>query len=148
MNRILQLAAHREQSLTRKRRQGMTLVEILIVVAILGSLMALVAVNVAGSFEESRVATTTIKIQKVQEALNMYAVKHKGKFPTTSEGLEAAAKYFANGKVPQDEWGNDFQYFSPGTHGDNKVEIISLGADGKEGGEDNDADIQSWDLGN
>ncbi len=145
MTFLIRLFAARERSLTRSR-QGMTLVEILIVVAILGSLMAIVAVNVAGQFEEARVETTKLKILKVQDALNMYAAKHKGKFPTTSEGLEAAAKYFADGKVPTDEWENNFQYFSPGTHGDNKYEIISLGADGKEGGDDNDADVQSWNL--
>jgi len=150
MNRILTLAAAREQSLTRKSgrsRAGMTLIEILIVIAILGSLMALVAVNVAGSFEEANVGTTELQIKKIEEGLGMYAAKHKGKYPTTSEGLEAAAKYMgATGEVPVDSWGNAFQYFSPGTNGDHKYEIISLGGDGKEGGDDTDADIKSWDL--
>ena len=148
MTRILKLAAAREQSLTRKSRGGMTLVEILIVIAILGSLMALVAVNVAGSFEEANVGTTELQIKKIEEGLGMYAAKHKGKYPTTSEGLEAAAKYMgATGEVPVDSWGNAFQYFSPGTNGDHKYEIVSLGGDGKEGGDDTDADIKSWEIG-
>ncbi len=133
-------------SLVRSRRKGMTLVEILIVIAILGSLMALVAVNVAASFEEANVETTKLQIQKIETALGMYAAKHKGKYPTTSEGLEAAAKYFPDGSVPVDPWDNNFQYFSPGTHSDAKYEIISLGADGKEGGDDNDAEINSWEI--
>ncbi len=125
-------------------RQGMTLVEILIVIAILGSLMALVAVNVAGRFEEANVDTTKLTIQKIESELGIYAARHKGKYPTTSEGLEAAYK---GDKIPVDAWGQDFQYFSPGTHGDNAYEIISLGGDGKEGGDDTDADINSWELG-
>jgi general secretion pathway protein G len=151
MNRILTLAAAREQSLTRRGpltgRAGMTLIEILIVIAILGSLMALVAVNVAGSFEEANVGTTELQIKKIEEGLGMYAAKHKGKYPSTSDGLEAAAKYMGvKGEVPMDSWGNAFQYFSPGTNGDHKYEIVSLGGDGKEGGDDTDADIKSWEL--
>ncbi len=146
MQRILDLLAQRDTRPLHRRREGMTLVEILIVVAILGSVMAIVAVNVAARFEEAKVGETKLIIHKVQEALNMYAAKHKGNFPPTSEGLEAIAKYTNNGKVPKDAWEQDFQYFSPGTNGDNRFEIISLGADGREGGEDNDADIQSWNM--
>ena len=88
-----------------------------------------------------------LQIKKIEEGLGMYAAKHKGKYPTTSEGLEAAAKYMGStGEVPMDAWGNAFQYFSPGTNGDHKYEIISLGGDGKEGGDDTDADIKSWEL--
>ena len=77
----------------------------------------------------------------------MYAAKHKGKFPTTSEGLSSASKYFAEGKVPTDAWGNEFLYFSPGTRGSNQYEIISLGKDGNEGGSEASADINSWESG-
>ena len=55
-------------------------------------------------------------------------------------------KYFPNEEVPQDSFGQDFLYFSPGTHGNHPYEVISLGKDGKEGGEESNADIESWDL--
>lgn len=126
---------------------GLTLIEIMVVIAILGLLMTVVAVNVAGSLNDGYVETTKIQMGNLEKGLQMYAVKNRGKYPTTSEGLEAAAKYFKDNKVPVDAWGNEFQYYSPGTNSDSPYEIISLGADGSEGGDDYDADIKSWELG-
>ena len=131
-----------------RRDAGLTLIEIMVVIAILGLLMTVVAVNVAGSLQEGYVDTTKLQMEKIKGNLQMYAVKNKGKYPTTSEGLDAAAKYFPDNKVPTDAWGNEFQYYSPGTNSDEPFELISLGRDGSEGGEDYDADIKSWDLGN
>ena len=81
-----------------------------------------------------------------KRGLIAYSAKHKGKYPKTSEGLEAASKYFQNNQAPTDAWGNAFQYYSPGTQSDNAYEIISLGKDGQEGGDGANADIKSWDL--
>lgn len=128
-------------------RAGLTLVEIMVVIAILGTLMAIVGVNVVNQMQEANVETTKLQISQIQQNLAMYAAKHKGKFPSTSQGLDPIAKYFSDGQVPVDAWGNPFQYYSPGTHGDNDYEIISLGRDGEEGGEDYDADIESWSMG-
>lgn len=125
---------------------GLTLVEIMVVIAILGILMTVVAVNLMGSLNEGYVETTKLQMSKIEQGLQMYAVKNRGKYPTTSEGLEAAAKYFKDNSVPTDAWGNEFQYYSPGTNSDKDYELISLGADGQEGGEDYDADIKSWEL--
>lgn len=130
----------------RRARAGMSLVEIMVVIAIIGILMTVVAVNVSARFADANVQTTKIQINQIEQQLTMYSTKHKGKYPSTSEGLGAMKKYFPNEEVPQDSFGNDFLYFSPGTHGDHPYEIISLGADGKEGGEDANADIESWDL--
>jgi general secretion pathway protein G len=127
-------------------RKGMSLVEIMVVIAIIGVLMTVIAVNVLGYLDSANHDATKIQIKKIEEALTVYAAKHKGKFPGTSEGLEAAKKYFPNSEVPTDAWGNGLLYFSPGTHGDHQYEIISLGKDGKEGGDDANADIQSWDM--
>ena len=132
---------------SRRSRAGLTLVEIMVVIAILGTLMAVVAVNVVGRMQDANVETTKLQIKQIEQNLAIYAAKHKGKFPTTSQGLEAASKYFPDNKVPTDAWGNDFQYYSPGTHGESDYEIISLGRDGAEGGEDYDADIESWMIG-
>lgn len=133
--------------LSRRRRSGMSLVEIMIVIAIIGILTSVVAVNVFQSKAEADIDLTKLQIKKIEENLLMYSLKHHGKFPSTSEGLEAAKKYFPGEKVPVDAWGEAFTYLAPGTHGNNPYEIISKGADRKEGGEENNADIYSWDMG-
>lgn len=131
----------------RARRAGMTLMEIMIVIAILGVLMSVLAVGLMGTKTDADRQTTAIQIKKLQEGLMMYSLKHKNRYPSTSEGLAAAAKYFNDEqKVPTDAWGNEYLYFSPGTHGDHPFEIISLGPDGKEGGDGDNADIVSWAL--
>ena len=137
----LRLASLRAASASRK---GMSLVEIMVVIAIIGVLMTVIAVNVLGFLDDANADATKIQIKKMEESLTVYAAKHKGKFPTTGEGLAAVKKYLPDGEVPTDSWGNAYLYFSPGTHGDHGFEIISLGKDGKEGGTDADADITSY----
>ena len=75
----------------------------------------------------------------------LYAAKKKGRYPSTSDGLEAAAKYFPKNRVPTDAWGSEFQYFSPASNCDNPFELISYGKDGSQGGEDANADLSSCD---
>ena len=84
--------------------------------------------------------------KQIEQSLQMYALKNKGKYPSTADGLGAAKKFFKGNKVPTDPWGNEFKYFAPGTHSDAKYELISLGSDGREGGDDHAADIKSWEL--
>ena len=116
-------------------RKGMSLVEIMVVIAIIGVLMTVIAVNVLGFLGDANQDATKIQIRKIDEALTVYAAKHQGKYPSTADGLAAAKKYFTDNAVPTDAWGNELLYFSPGTHGDHPYEILSLGRDGKEGGE-------------
>ena len=125
-------------------RKGMTLVEIMVVIAIIGVLMTVIAVNVVGFLDDANVDATKIQIKKIEEALITYAARSRGHFPSSADGLGAAAKYFSNNEVPVDAWGNAFQYSSPGNRGDHPYEIVSLGKDGKDGGEGPNADIQSW----
>ncbi|MCB9742760.1 MAG: type II secretion system major pseudopilin GspG [Alphaproteobacteria bacterium] len=127
-------------------QRGMTLVEIMVVIAILGTLMSVIAFGAIGALDDGNIETTKIQMKQIESALQLYAAKNKGKFPTTSEGLEAAKKHFPDGSVPKDSWGNSFLYFSPGSNSSAPYEIISLGKDGVEGGEDANADIQSWTL--
>jgi general secretion pathway protein G len=136
----------RHSSLLLKSRRGLTLIEIMVVLALLGVLMTVVAVNVMGAFDSGSAQAAGIQMKSIENTLNMYALKNKGKYPTTSEGLDKVAKLLPNNKVPLDPWGNNYQYFSPATHSDNKFELISYGADGKEGGEEDNADIKSWEL--
>ena len=131
----------RLQTAALASRKGMSLVEIMVVIAIIGILMTVVAVNVVGYLDEANVSTTKIQIKNMESALTTYAAKHRGKYPSTGDGLAAAKKFFPNNDVPTDAWGNTFQYRSPGSSA--PYEVISLGKDGKEGGEEANADINS-----
>jgi general secretion pathway protein G len=134
----------RKSVLSRRRRGGMSLVEIMVVIAIIGGLMTVIAVNVIDRLDQANQQQTAIQIKKIEEVLTISAASHHGKFPTTSEGLDSIKSKFPNGEVPKDAWQNAFQYFSPGTHGQHDYEIISLGKDGKEGGDGYNSDINSW----
>lgn len=134
------------RTLLRKGRQGLTLVEIMVVIAILGVLMAVLGGSLLGALDDANVDATKLTMGKIDQALQIYAAKNRGKYPSTSQGLEAAARYMPDESVPTDAWGNDFQYASPGTNSSAPYELVSLGKDGESGGEDVDADIQSWNL--
>ena len=122
----------------------MSLVEIMIVISIIGVLMTVIAVNVTGYLDDANQAATRISMNNIDKALIAYSAKHKGRYPTTAEGLDAAKKYFPQNEVPTDAWQNAFRYISPRTSGQQDYGIVSLGKDGQEGGEDANADIQSW----
>ncbi len=140
-----------------RSQAGMTLIEIMVVVAIIGSIAALVTVNVLSYLDESKVETTKIQMKNVEGALDQYKRRH-GSYPTTEQGLSALVEKPTVGKVPdnyppdgylkavpKDGWGNDFVYVSPGSAG-HKIEIISYGGDGQEGGEGFDADIANYEV--
>ena len=121
-------------------RRGLTLVEIMVVIAILGLLMSVIAFNVVASADEADVEACKLQIGQIERNLALYETS-SGSYPTTAEGLEAAARYFVNEQVPQDPWGNDYQYTSDGT----TYEIVSLGKGGEPGGEEAQTDISSND---
>ncbi len=138
-----------------RSQAGMTLVEIMVVITILGILMTIVGVAALNRLEEAKVDTTMVQIGNIEGALTQYKVNY-GKYPTTGEGLEALINppadkhgrthesYLDSDTVPVDAWGNPFLYTSPGSSRD--YEIVSLGNDGVEGGEKKDADIKSWEI--
>jgi len=130
----------------RRARAGMTLVEIMVAITILVSIMSLLAYNVLARLDDAKVEETRIRISQVEQGLQLYAIKNKGKYPSSSDGLEAASRYMPDSQVPTDAWGNTFEYTSPGTNGDNDYEIVSLGRDGKEGGDEVDADVTSYET--
>lgn len=136
----------------------MTLIEIMVVVAIIGAIAGLVTVNVMSFLGESRVETTKITIKNVEGALEQYKRKHSV-YPSTEQGLQALVEKPSTGKVPdnypsggymkdvpKDAWGEDLIYTSPGTAG-HPYEIISLGEDKSEGGEELAADIKNYEIG-
>lgn len=138
-----------------KKQSGFTLIEIMVVLAILAGLVAMVAPNIIGEAGAARVKTAKAEIANIGQALDMYKLDNFS-YPSTSQGLEALVnkpsgtpepKNYKSGgymkKLPTDPWGNAYLYLSESR---NKYEIISFGADGEEGGEDDAADISSNDL--
>ena len=135
-----------------KRNLGFTLVELLVVLAILGLLVGLVGPQVMKALGSSKTKTARIQIENLAGVLDIYRLD-VGRYPTTSEGLQALVEkpsgadnwngpYLKKSKVPDDPWGYPYQYRSPGEHG--AFDLWSLGADNREGGEGEDQDILGW----
>jgi len=137
---------------TRKRKnQGFTLIEVLIVMVILGLLAALVGPRMFGKVGKSKQKAAKAQISLFETALDTYKLD-TGKFPSSAEGLQAlrvkpdgAERWdgpYLPKDIPLDPWGHVYDYRSPGEHGD--YDIISYGADGVSGGEDENEDIVNW----
>lgn len=131
---------------------GFTLLELLVVLAILGALAGLVGPQVMKHLGESKSKTARVQIEDLAAAMDMYRLD-TGRYPTTEQGLEALVEqpgdaknwngpYLRKNKIPKDPWNNDYHYASPGEHG--KFDIYSLGLDEQQGGEGEDQDIASW----
>lgn len=138
--------------------QGFTLIEIMVVIVILGILAGLIVPRIMGRPEEAKQLKAEIQIESLETALKLYKLDN-GMYPTTEQGLTALVDapdtepipknfrnggYLEKGKVPKDPWGNEFVYLSPGVYND--YDIISFGADGAQGGEDKNRDINSWEI--
>ena len=126
----------------RRRRRGMTLIEIMVVITILGLIAAAVGVAVIPQLNAAKVDRAKLDMGSIQNALKLYYAK-KGNYPDTATGLKALVDTNTLEELPKDPWGNDYMYLNEG----GKPVIISYGADGTQGGEDDSADISSKDLG-
>src|SRR3954447_20149184 len=136
-----------------RSRAGVTLVEMLVVVTIIGLFVALVAPSLFSKADSARVTAARAQIANFMTALGAYKLD-TGNFPTTEQGLRARRVRPAdvlqwNGPympqdIPKDQWGHDFAYRYPGEHGNDEPDILSLGRDGQPGGEGYDADIVNW----
>lgn len=130
---------------TSRLARGLTLIEILVVVTILGLIAGIVGVAVVGQLEEAQIDTTKTQIKTIEDALEIYRMKI-GKYPGSTEGLNALANP-PNGRrpmmetVPKDPWGGDYVYISPGQHNPARFDIYSKGPDQQGGTED---DIKNW----
>lgn len=136
----------------KRRSSGYTLVELLVVLAILGLLVALAAPRVIRYLGTAKTDTARIQIQKLGGVLDLYRLEI-GHYPTEEEGLAALVDrppqveawngpYLNNRQSLIDPWGTPYAYRSPGEHGE--YDLYTLGADGKEGGDGEDRDITSW----
>ncbi len=141
-----------------KTIKGFTLLEIIVVVFILSILTAIVAPKIIGRTDDARIAEAKVQIKNFETALKLFKLD-SGFYPDTQQGLESLIEKPASGQIPKkyrdggyleqkkipfDPWGNPYIYVSPGLQGD--FDIISYGADGKEGGEGKNADIKNWDM--
>jgi general secretion pathway protein G len=136
-------------------QRGFTLIEIMVVVVIIGILAALVGPKLFGQVDRARIAAAKAEISTIESGMKFYRLDNFV-YPSTEQGIEALVTkpndpnvknwnpggYLDN--IPKDPWGNPYIYRNPGTQGE--IDILTLGADGVEGGEGNNADIGNWDL--
>lgn len=141
------------QRATRLQR-GFTLIEIMVVIVILGVLATLIVPRVMDKPDQARVTAARFDIGNIMQALDQYRLDNN-RYPTAEQGLAALAQRPTVEPIPNnwkpylksapvDPWGSPYQYMNPGINGD--VDVFSFGADGRSGGEGNDADIGSWHL--
>lgn len=137
------------------RQLGFSLIEIMVVVVIMGVMAALIVPNIMDRPDQARAVAARQDIGALMQALKLYRLDN-GRYPTTEEGLgiltgqplpgqaisgQANRRSYMD-RLPADPWGTSYQYLNPGVHGE--IDVFSLGADGRAGGEGNDADIGSW----
>ncbi len=122
----------------RRAPRGMTLIEIMVVLVILGLIASAVVIAVFPQLQKARVDRTTLDIGNLDSALKLYNAR-KGKFPDTTNGLKALVDMEIIDKMPKDAWGNDYIY----TLENGRPVITSYGADGVPGGTGYDADISN-----
>ena len=128
-------------------QRGFSLIEIMVVIVIMGVMAALIVPNVMSRPDQARVVAARQDIATLMHALKLYRLDH-GRYPTSREGLKALVgtdpkhqqTYLE--RLPNDPWGNPYQYLNPGVHGE--IDVFSLGSDGQPGGEGNHADIGTW----
>lgn len=138
----------------RRRRDGFTLVELMVVIVIIGLLATVVMLNVLPSQDRAMVGKARADISVLEQAMETYRLDNLT-YPAGESGLQALVtapaglarpeRYREGGyirRLPEDPWGNPYQYRSPGENG--AFDIYSFGADGRAGGEGNDADIGNW----
>src|SRR6202158_2373606 len=137
------------------RAVGFTLIEILVVVAILGILAAIVVPRIMDRPDEAKRVAAKADIGAIVQGLKLFRLD-TGFYPSTDQGLSALVQrptttpvpgnWKQGGyleRLPKDPWGSDYQYLSPGVRGE--IDVFSLGADRARGGEGNNADIGNWD---
>lgn len=139
---------HRQNRLHREA--GVTLVEMMVVIVIIGLVTAIVVINVLPAQDTARVEKARADIRLIEQALELYRLDYS-RYPSMDLGLAALIEPPAEGAVaresyirrlPNDPWGQPYEYVIPGEHG--PFDVYTLGADAQEGGDGVDADIGNW----
>jgi general secretion pathway protein G len=132
---------------------GVTLVEMMVVIVIIGLVTAIVVINVLPSQDTARIEKARADIHVIEQALELYRLDHS-RYPAMEQGLQAlieppgqegqmaARRESYIRRLPNDPWGRPYQYVLPGEHG--VFDLFTLGADAQDGGEGIDADIGNW----
>jgi general secretion pathway protein G len=138
---------------------GFTLLEILIVVTIIGLLITVVGSQLFGQLGGAQIKLAKAQLQKIEQSVELYKLQN-GRYPTTEQGLKALVRPPTSEPIPRsyppggylkeadllDPWGSPFRYEAPGRNNRFAFDLFSLGPDGTEGGEGENADIVNWDL--
>jgi general secretion pathway protein G len=146
------MLARKRKAMARAGERGYSLLELLVVLAILGVIIAIAAPRVIGYFDASKAKAAQIQIANIAAALDLYYLAN-GAYPSEQLGLKALVErpesvqswdgpYLNRADGIIDPWERPYLYKQPGTHG--KFDVSTLGADGKEGGEDENRDLGSW----
>lgn len=136
-----------------RAQQGFSLIEVMVVVVIMGIMAALVVPSLMDRPDQARAVAARQDIAALTQALKLYRLDN-GRYPSTAQGLSALHQRPTQppeprnwrpymDRLPNDPWGNPYQYLQPGVHGE--IDVFSLGADGQAGGSGSDADIGNWD---
>ena len=145
----------REQNIQTGENAGFTLIEIMAVVLIIGLLSTIVGVSIFAQVDKGRITAASVQIANLESVLELYRMDN-ARYPTTEQGLDALVNapedarnyppggYLQKRRVPEDPWGNFYEYEQPGQNNNHSFDIWSLGADSKPGGEGVDADIGNW----
>lgn len=125
----------------RRRREGFTLVELMVVLVIIGLLATIVIINVMPAADRAATTKARADIATLEQGIEMYRLDHQ-RYPTSAEGLQALVAGQFIRRLPNDPWNRPYVYAAPGRDG-RPFTIASLGADGREGGSEENADISN-----
>lgn len=141
------------KSESRMVRQGMTLIEVLLVVTILLVIASAVVPRLVNRQEKANVDTTKISLKGLEQALKLYAIDHDGRYPTSAQGIDSLMNCPDSNEeslwqgpyleeLPKDAWRRDFRYTYPASKSNKAFDLSSSGPDGLHG---NDDDVTNWD---
>ncbi len=122
-----------------RKERGFTLVEMMVVIVIIGLLATIVVINVMPAADRAAVTKARADIATLEQGVEMYRLDNM-RYPTSEEGLQALVNGNYVRRLPDDPWNNPYRYAAPGPEG-RPFQISSLGADGREGGDGDNADI-------
>jgi general secretion pathway protein G len=140
--------------------EGFTLIEILVVVLIIGLLTTVIATNLIGRAEQAKIQLAQTHIKTLSDQLELYRLDN-GRYPSDGQGLQALVRQpsgdpparnyppggYVRGDSLIDPWGSQYKYRTPGQYNTHSFDLYSMGPDGQEGGDSDNADITNWDTG-